>query len=255
MQRYSKLAIVLAISFLLQRSAFADRLILVNGTQIVGTYLGGSAGYVQFRSSDGIVQNYNLSAIQWINISARTTAPSGSSTSTTPPPASPNTSSPASVSVQGQSAPVPSNTGSNVPQAQAQLALNFHNAKRHDVGSPPLQWSTTLASAAQNWANHLASSGCNLIHTANNPYGENLFGGSGAAYTALDASQDWYSEISRYSYGVLTAANFAPTGHYTQMVWSKTTQVGIGQASCRNGGIVIAAEYSPPGNYIGQKPY
>jgi pathogenesis-related protein 1 len=54
---------------------------------------------------------------------------------------------------------------------------------------------------------------------------------------------------------VLTAANFAPTGHYTQMVWRSTTQVGMGQASCPGGALVIVAEYNPPGNYIGQKPY
>jgi uncharacterized protein YkwD len=244
----------LAVIFFLQGSAFADKLYLLNGTQVVGTYLGGTAGYVQFRSGDGTVQNYNLSSVQWINITPRAGGPAGSPTSSAPPSSSSNNSAPASPSTQGQSM-VPSNTGSNVPQAQAQLALNFHNAKRHDVGAPPLQWSATLAAVAQNWANHLASGGCNLVHTANNTYGENLFGGSGAPYTALDASQDWYSEISRYSYGVVTATNFAPTGHYTQMVWSRTTQVGIGQATCRGGGTVIAAEYSPPGNYIGQKPY
>ena len=254
MQRFAKFAIILAATFLVHGSAFADRLYLLNGTQMVSSYLGGSAGYVQFRSGDGTVQNYNLSSVQWINISARATPPAGSSS--TSPSASPNASAPASGSVQGQSATVPSNTGSNVPQAQAQLALNFHNAKRHDVGAPPLQWSATLATVAQNWANHLArDSGCNLIHTVNNQYGENLFGGSGAPYTVLDASQDWYSEISKYTYGVLTPANWAPTGHYTQMVWSRTTQVGIGQATCSGGGTVIAAEYSPPGNYMGQKPY
>jgi pathogenesis-related protein 1 len=163
---------------------------------------------------------------------------------------------PAKAACHGQSAAVPANTGSRVSQAQAQLALDFHNVKRHDVGSPPLQWSPVLATVAQNWATHLASdNGCRLSHTVNGPYGENLFGGSGAPYTALDAAKDWYSEISKYPYGALTAMNFAPTGHYTQMVWSRTTQVGIGQASCPGGGTVIAAEYSPPGNYIGQKPY
>jgi pathogenesis-related protein 1 len=156
----------------------------------------------------------------------------------------------------GQSAVVPANTGSKVTQAQAQLALDFHNAKRHDVGAPPLQWSPALAAVAQNWANHLAAgNGCRLAHTVNGTYGENLFGGSGAAYTALDASKNWYNEISKYTYGAVTATNFAPTGHYTQMVWSQTTQVGIGQAICPGGGTVIAAEYSPPGNYLGQNPY
>jgi hypothetical protein len=109
---------------------------------------------------------------------------------------------------------------------------------------------------AQNWANHLAKDeGCSLIHSQNNPYGENLFGGPGGPYTALDAAQAWYSEIEKFHYGVLTDANWYPTGHYTQVIWHTTTQVGMGQATCSGGGTVIAAEYNPPGNYIGQKPY
>ena len=156
----------------------------------------------------------------------------------------------------GQSVVVPAITGSNVLQDQAQIALDFQNEKRHDVGVPPLQWSADLAADAQKWANHLAADEhCNLVHTTNDPHGENLFGGSGASYTALSASQAWYSEISKYHYGVLNSTNWAPTGHYTQMVWRNTTQVGIGQASFSGGAVVIVAEYDPPGNYLGQKPY
>ena len=151
---------------------------------------------------------------------------------------------------------VPSDTGSSIPQAQAQAALDFHNAKRHDVGVAPLQWSAKLAAVAQNWANHLAKDeGCNLSHTQNNSYGENLFGGRGGKYTALIAAQGWYGEISKYHYEVLTSSNYFSTGHYTQMIWHATTEVGIGQATCSGGGTVIAAEYNPPGNVIGEKPY
>lgn len=151
---------------------------------------------------------------------------------------------------------VPSDTGSSVPQDQAQLALDFHNKVRQDVGAAPLEWSADLAAYAQQWANHLAAdSNCDLEHTPNNVYGENLFGGSGESYTALDASQDWYSESNDYTYGVLTQDNWYATGHYTQMIWSNTTRIGMGMATCNGGGVVIAAEYDPPGNYMGQKPY
>ena len=151
---------------------------------------------------------------------------------------------------------VPSNTGSKVSQSQAQAALDFHNKVRADVGAPPLQWSPSLAAVAQRWAEHLArENNCDLEHTQNNNYGENLFGGSGAPFTALDASRDWYGEIKQYKLRVLTGNNFHATGHYTQMVWNTTAKVGIGQAACRGGGTVIAAEYDPAGNIIGQKPY
>ncbi len=151
---------------------------------------------------------------------------------------------------------VSADTGSTVPRDQAQAALDFHNKVRKEVGAPPLQWSPELAGVAQKWAEHLAkANNCGLSHTPNNPHGENLFGGSGAPYTALDASQDWYGEIKQYKYGVVTYENFAATGHYTQMVWNTSSKVGMGQATCSGGGIVIAAEYDPHGNIIGQKPY
>jgi len=162
----------------------------------------------------------------------------------------------ASGRLQEQSPDVPPNTGSSVSQREAKDALDFHNAKRHDVGAQPLQWSPDLAAAAQKWANHLAADRqCNLEHNATNSNGENLFGGSGSAYNALFASQAWYSEIKDFKYGILTNANWQATGHYTQMVWANTTKVGIGRATCSGGAIVIVAEYNPPGNYIGQKPY
>jgi pathogenesis-related protein 1 len=150
----------------------------------------------------------------------------------------------------------PISLGSSVSAQDVRAALDFHNAKRKDVGAPPLTWSPELAAVAQHWADHLAADkNCGLEHTVGGKYGENLFGGSGKAYTALDASQSWYDEIKDYTPGVLTEANWAKTGHYTQMVWSKTQRLGMGQATCPNGSIVIAAEYDPPGNYMGQSPY
>jgi len=156
----------------------------------------------------------------------------------------------------GQRPVVPLIVGSKVPRDEAQQALDFHNAKRREVGAPALQWSAALALNAQNWANHLANdSNCQLIHQQHNIHGENLFWGKGLPYTALSASQDWYDEIKEYKYDVVTEANFHPTGHYTQLVWKNSRQVGMGQANCHGGGVVIAAEYDPHGNMIGQKPY
>jgi hypothetical protein len=86
-------------------------------------------------------------------------------------------------------------------------------------------------------------------------HGENIFWGGGEEYSALNASESWYSEIKAYKYGRLKNDNWYKTGHYTQMVWKTTTHVGIGKAVCKNGSILIVANYSPPGNYIGERPY
>src|SRR5271155_1204223 len=68
-----------------------------------------------------------------------------------------------------QSPAVPPKTGSNVPPDEGQQALDFHNARRRDVGAPALVWSDALAANAQTWANHLANdSDCQLIHQQNN---------------------------------------------------------------------------------------
>jgi pathogenesis-related protein 1 len=256
MKTLRRVTIFSATVFLLAGLASADRLFLRDGTQMDGTYLGGAAGSIQFRLNDGTVTNYDLSSIQWIYVSQRSATPANTSRPSTSQPASPAGSHPATGSANAPSTVVPSNTGSDVPQDQAQLALDFHNQKRRDVGAPALQWSAELAAYAQKWANHLANdNNCQLDHTVDNKYGENLFGGEGRTYTPLFASQDWYSEKEKYTYGVLTDANWYPTGHYTQMVWSNTRQIGIGQARCAGGGSVIAAEYYPAGNYMGQKPY
>lgn len=154
---------------------------------------------------------------------------------------------------------VPSLSGSKLSQDEAQIALDFHNKVRNDVGSPPLQWSTELAGYAQSWANHLASA-CKPEHRPKSgpwaqKHGENIFWGGDEPYTALNASENWYSEIKEYKYGAVTNNNWYKTGHYTQMVWKTTTHVGIGKAVCKNGTILIVANYSPSGNYVGEWPY
>jgi hypothetical protein len=56
----------------------------------------------------------------------------------------------------------------------------------------------------------------------------------------------------------ITAADFAPgapmIGHYTQMVWKNTKEVGCGTASNDNL-VVLVCRYSPSGNQLGQSPY
>ena len=38
------------------------------------------------------------------------------------------------------------------------------------------------------------------------------------------------------------------TGHFTQLLWNATTNVGMGHAIGSDGKVYIAARYTPPGN-------
>lgn len=149
---------------------------------------------------------------------------------------------------------------SAVPPDEAEAALAYHNRVRKDLGVPPLSWSDELATYAQAWADHLASEGCQFEHrprsgTWAQRYGENLFYGKANRHTALTASQAWQSEVASYRYQKLSPSNFAKTGHYTQMVWRGTERVGMGQAVCKSGALIIVANYDPPGNVVGSYPY
>jgi len=155
---------------------------------------------------------------------------------------------------------VPEKTGSQLGQQEAQEALDFHNKVRSEVNVAPLAWSTELAAYAQAWANHLAERGCKMQHRPATgqwaqQYGENIYWAQGRSLLAVDASRSWYSEIQDYQHGPLSAANVGKTGHYTQMVWQKSTTVGIGKATCSNGAVMIVANYDPRGNMRGEMAY
>lgn len=153
-------------------------------------------------------------------------------------------------------------TGSNVTPTEAQEALAFHNQARTEVGVAPLIWSVELSRYAQEWANYLANNyNCEMYHRGElgqktKNYGENLYQANsnyGKVFTALDASKSWYSEIKDFKNSGYNSAH--ATGHYTQMIWHNTTELGMGVAKCTAGKYIIVANYTPPGNYIGQKAY
>lgn len=162
-----------------------------------------------------------------------------------------------SVSTQAQTVPV--STGSLLSQQEAQAALDVHNKARNDVKVTPLSWSSELATFAQAWANHLAENGCTMKHRPASgswaqQYGENIYWAQGRSLLAADASSSWYSEVEHYQYGPYEGTSRG-VGHYTQMVWNDTKAVGIGKATCRDGSVIIVANYNPRGNTVGVRPY
>lgn len=152
---------------------------------------------------------------------------------------------------------VPFKTGSKISKEEAQIALDYHNKVRGEVGSKSLIWSTELAKFAQEWADKLSKK-CKMDHRPSSGkykqlYGENIYWGVNGS--ALEASKLWYSEISKYKHRKLNNSNWYSTGHYTQMVWKKTTEIGIGISICDNGALIIVANYAPFGNIMGEFAY
>jgi pathogenesis-related protein 1 len=150
--------------------------------------------------------------------------------------------------------------------AQQAEMVSAHNQWRKEVGAPPLKWSANLASTAQAWADQLQKShGCKMVHSGSSGLGENLYWASPERFSSgkseeqtlspKDVVNSWAEERKDYTYSTNSCAPGKVCGHYTQVVWSKTTEVGCGKAICSDKSQVWVCNYKPPGNIIGQKPY
>jgi uncharacterized protein YkwD len=126
-----------------------------------------------------------------------------------------------------------------------------HNAVRARHGIAPLIWSDKLARHAQEWADRLASRR-QFQHRPNDIYGENLFYIEGAHASPAQVVADWASESSDYNYESNRCRKVC--GHYTQIVWATTREIGCGVA--REGRREVwVCNYDPPGNYADRRPY
>jgi uncharacterized protein YkwD len=129
--------------------------------------------------------------------------------------------------------------------------LAAHNAVRGRAGVPRLVWSGRLAIAAEYWADTLVKSN-KFEHNPKTPYGENLFEIVGASASPAEIVSEWASEEKNYNHATNSCSRVC--GHYTQIVWRDTRELGC--AVARRGHLEICVcEYDPPGNIVGQRPY
>lgn len=143
--------------------------------------------------------------------------------------------------------------------------LAAHNQIRRQVGVPDLTWSEELAALAQDWANYLLQE--NLFQHRppsqrdGGKIGENLSSSvsstPGAAIRSPHrAVQGWIEERQHYDYASNTCTSGEQCGHYTQMVWDDTREVGcaVARNETRTREVWVC-NYTPGGNFVGQRPY
>ncbi|XP_035220944.1 uncharacterized protein LOC118193888 [Stegodyphus dumicola] len=133
--------------------------------------------------------------------------------------------------------------------------LRSHNRYRAQHGCPPLHLSAEVSAFSQEWADKLARED-RMYHSHNPKYGENLFvtymsDNSRPMAKGTEVVDSWYSEHVFYPYsGQVTREIVMKAGHFTQVIWRNSKEMGIGKAVSRRNRIYVVANYYPAGNVL-----
>ncbi len=139
--------------------------------------------------------------------------------------------------------------------------LAAHNLERAAMGAPPMRWNPALADAAGEWAERLAARRA-LVHSFSDPndpdpQGENLWMGTRGYYTPEDMVGLWIAEKKHYRPGVFpavsTTGRWVDIGHYTQVIWASSREVGCAVARNDEDGFLVC-RYAEGGNVMGERP-
>lgn len=147
----------------------------------------------------------------------------------------------------------------SLPRAALQELLQAHNAWRKKTGALALRWSPDLSAQAQHRARQLAGRDCIIEHgLLAEELGENLYragplraDGRDDAVMTVSPSEvvdAWGAESVDYSPASGSCAPGRQCGHYTQIVWPSTEEVGCGTAICPSLAQIWVCLYRPKGN-------
>lgn len=135
--------------------------------------------------------------------------------------------------------------------------LEAHNQERRRLGLASLTWNAQLAAHAKAYARVLARTR-RFQHSAlstRSGEGENLWKGTSGAYSLEEMMSHFLNERRAFHPGIFPkvtkTASWEDVGHYTQMIWPTTREVGCALASAR-GTDWLVCRYAPQGNVVGQ---
>jgi len=165
----------------------------------------------------------------------------------------------AAAQTRPHSLPPPPPPRGPLTSAEAVEMVKAHNAWRTRAGVLSIRWAADLAAQAQNRAIALARQDCALEHgMLPDDVGENLYRASallkergGREFYVVSPSNVvdvWGVESADYSPSTGSCAPGRQCGHYTQIVWPSTEEVGCGMAVCPCLGQVWVCRYRPRGN-------
>jgi len=137
---------------------------------------------------------------------------------------------------------------------EEQAGLEKHNAFRMIHDAPDMTLNKQMCEEAKAYAEQLAQMGT-LTHSSSGD-GENLSMGcsTNKAQTMEEAVTNWYNEVCQPGYNFDSGGFSGGTGHFTQVVWKESTELGIGRAETQQSGMkcaYIVGRYRPAGNMMG----
>ncbi|CAG0902309.1 unnamed protein product [Darwinula stevensoni] len=133
-------------------------------------------------------------------------------------------------------------------------SLVAHNTYRAKHRVPPLKLNLKICEEAKEWMEHLCRLE-RLKHRLDWKYGESIYWvrstENNCTVPAEVPVKKWYSEIQKHNFDHEPSGNLS-SGHFTQMVWKDTEELGVARGMSRNGHIIVVAFYFPPGNFLGK---
>ena len=138
--------------------------------------------------------------------------------------------------------------------------LKRHNYYRKYHQAGPMELTQKLNDFAQKYAETLATKDT-MQHSTHKERekiygdwtGENLYycwsSESNFPINGAKAVDSWYDEINDYDFKKGKSKNGGVVGHFTQLVWKDSTQLGIGVAKSSKNSIYVVANYHPGGNF------